>query len=55
MATSTFDKQITLNEIAAKRLADEFEKDIRPLRPDISKEKKESEEAWKKLLNRYVK
>lgn len=55
MATSTFDKQITLNQEAAKKIAEAIESGVKPTRPDISKEKKESDEAWKRLLDRYAK
>lgn len=53
MATSTFDKRIILNSAAAERMAKAFESSAKPIRPDISKEKEESERAWKKLLDRY--
>lgn len=55
MATSTFDKQIILDNKAATILADALEKKERPSRPNISKEKKESDAAWEKLLDRYKK
>lgn len=52
MATSTFDKRIVLDSTAAKIMAEAFENSAKAIRPDISKEKEESEKAWKKLLAR---
>lgn len=52
MATSTFDKRIVLNCVAAERMAKAFEDSIKATRPNMSKEKEESEKAWKKLLAR---
>jgi hypothetical protein len=54
MATSTFDKEIIIDEAAAERLIAALEGPPREI-PDMSAFIRQSEEDWKCFLERYQK
>ncbi|MDR2615157.1 MAG: hypothetical protein LBC28_01115 [Oscillospiraceae bacterium] len=54
MATTTFDKEIIIDEAAAKRLIAALEKPPREI-PDMSESVRRSEEAWQCYLENYRK
>jgi len=55
MATTTFDKNITLGSDAAQRLADALNEPNKLDLPDKSEYFKESDEKWKQFVSNYGK